>query len=480
MNFLLSFVVHTSNILGIFYDPFEFAGDYGPGMNPIRDKVFEKIVYKKDDRGPLLSEIVTPEMIRELEKIQKQYPSFSKNDFDYLIQFINKYHDQSIFLLTRKCPSSFLSLEKKLNDESARQGKIFDLPILSSSGEIQGNNLENLKKNLLNQLYTENTFRLTKRADELKKTIEECDPFFLKNLWGPIAENKDLHAFISPAGQIFFYWLYHSMNFHLVIDNEETIKDINRAKLLFIQTLGNSKRRATHFLEKFRLAQSSVVFTQECDNIFPKVLAKDFHPIDLQNPSDGCFIFLKKDLWNKNYEMVPITEYSDYEEGKINIIFAKTLQGEEFLLASCHGNSTKAEDGRLQIQLIMKKFEELRSFYPDLPLVIGIDANTKNPEDVQKLRILLKELGLIASNVGPTTVKQRMVTVQWSKSQRYAIDEEDYIITLTPQKGGKYNLTHQTVGFQEQKADPKIVLPNIYNPSDHYPVGCQLTEIDGG
>ncbi len=44
MYFILSIVIHTANILGIFNDPFEFAGDYGPEMNPTRQKVFELVV----------------------------------------------------------------------------------------------------------------------------------------------------------------------------------------------------------------------------------------------------------------------------------------------------------------------------------------------------------------------------------------------------------------------------------------------------
>lgn len=109
-----------------------------------------------------------------------------------------------------------------------------------------------------------------------------------------------------------------------------------------------------------------------------------------------------------------------------------------------------------------------------LQLVIGIDANTKSDQDVEDLKAHLESLGLTATSVGPTTIKQRMVTAQHSKSGRFAVDEEDYLITLKPEHGGAFLLTHETVGFKEEKANIEVPLPNISNPSDHYPVGATL------
>src|ERR1700753_1531193 len=47
MNALLSLVVFTANILGSFNDPFEFDGNYGEELNPIREYVFEQVVSKE-------------------------------------------------------------------------------------------------------------------------------------------------------------------------------------------------------------------------------------------------------------------------------------------------------------------------------------------------------------------------------------------------------------------------------------------------
>ncbi len=83
-------------------------------------------------------------------------------------------------------------------------------------------------------------------------------------------------------------------------------------------------------------------------------------------------------------------------------------------------------------------------------MIIGIDANTKSEEDVAALREHLEQLGLVATSVGPTTVKQRMVTAQHAKSGRYAVDEEDYIITLKPDNRAAFTFSKATVGFQRK------------------------------
>lgn len=113
----------------------------------------------------------------------------------------------------------------------------------------------------------------------------------------------------------------------------------------------------------------------------------------------------------------------------------------------------------------------------NLQLFIGIDANTKTKEDVKLFKEHLEMLGLTSTQAGPTTIKKRMITAQHSKAGRFAIDEEDYLITLKPEHGGQFQFSHVTVGFKEEKADTNQPLPNIYNPSDHYIVGAVMAPL---
>lgn len=467
---LLSIVVHTANILGIFTDPFEFEGDYGPEINPIRQKVFELVVSKEalasrekkeaakeQDRqyGPTLEEVVTPEMLQMLAQKQVEIASFSRSDLEGIFHFVEQNKDVKIFYFLRHMPSDLLHLDKKLRDQASLEGKPFGLPLLSSTEPLIGTNSLELKLHLLDAVLTPKTFLLTK----------------------PKAPSKDYEALRTPGGQVFTYWLYHAFNLHLVSQDPSFIAEINRVKENFAKGLGDPEVRASQFLKKLRAANSGVVFTQESDTFVPQALVQGgYLPIDKQNPKGGLFIFLHSNLWEKDYEIVPVEGYESYVEGNMTLILATLKETQEkFLLVSGHGNSTKPEDGRLQISLAKQTFDRLKLKHEGLQLVIGIDANTKSEKDIHDLRAHLDQLGLVATSVGPTTIKRRMVTTQHAKAGREARDEEDFIITLKPEKGGRYALIRSTVGFREEKPDYKKMLPNVDNPSDHYPVGATLS-----
>lgn len=518
MNLLLSIVIHTANILGIFTDPFEFEGDYGPEVNPTRQQVFELVVskealaknlsdqevkrkmengnateqevteYKKflviqavnEEKvyGPTLGELVTPELIEEIKKYQDNLSNsgFTESDFTDIITFLERYKDQKIFRFLRNNPSELLSLDKALRDKAARDGKIFNLPILGSTRLLEGHNSIELKKNLISSVFTEETFSLTKPQDNVKQSLKKLNSEYLRGFFGASADNRDIEVFSSPLGQVFFYWMYQSLNLELISSNHEMIDQVNKVKDIFGRTFGDSITRANAFKDRLIASDSGVLFTQESDALVPQTLTNDklFLPVDRQNPQDGTLILLRSDLWEPNYEIISIENYEGFKAGRMNVILAtRKDSGQQFLLASCHGHSTKSEDGRLQIQLIMQKFHQLNE--GNLQLIIGIDANTKTEEDVKLFKEHLEKLGLMSTQAGPTTIKKRMVTAQHSKAGRFAIDEEDYLITLKPEFGGQFQFSHITVGFKEEIADTNQPLPNIHNPSDHYPVGAVMT-----
>lgn len=515
MNLIIPIIIHTANILGIFSDPFEFEGDYGPDLNPIRQKVFEQVVSKEaqarnlSDReisekmgkesgqdtedfknflisqaieedkahGPTLGELVSPEIIEEMKKYQESL-GFKESDLSGILVFVERYKEQKIFRFLRNNPPQLLSLDKSLKDKAAREGKIFNLPILGSTQLLEGDGGYDLKMNLMIALFTKETLALAKPPADINHALDTLDPDYLKQFLGSSAENKDLKVFSSPLGQLFFYWLYQSLNLDLIATNQEMIAEVNKVKQVFAETLGDSKARATIFKSKLIDSQSDLLFTQESDALVSEALTKEglFHPIDRQNNQDGTLIFLRSDLWEANYEVISIDNYEGFKKGRMNVILAVRKDSQEpFLLASCHGNSTNSEDGRIQVQLVMEKFHQLNQ--GNLQLIIGIDANTKTEEDVRLFQEHLEHLGLVSTQTGPTTIKRRMATAQHSKAGRFAIDEEDYLITLKPESGGHFQLKHVTVGFKEEPADLTQPLPNLQNPSDHYPVGATLTPL---
>lgn len=520
MNLFLSFVIQTANLLGIFSDPFEFEGDYGSEVNPTRQHVFELVVSRealtrnfsdkevknlmkennaseqgvieyrnlliaqaKDQErqyGPTLSQLVTPELIEEIKKkqVELQDAGFTDSDFESILHFIELYRDQKVFRFLRNNPTELLSLDKPLRDKAARENRPFDMPILGSIQILTRKNSFELKKNLIDRVFTAETFALTKAQIPIKQSLSKLKHDYLKEFFGENASNQDLNAFSTSLGQLFFYWMYQALNLHLISTNAEMIEQINAVKNHFSKTLGDPIARANSFRKKLIDSDTGVLFTQESDALFSQTLTNDglFLSIAHQNPKDGTFIFLRSDLWEPDYQTTPIENYEGFQAGQITLILAKRKDsGQKFLLASCHGHSTKSEDGRLQISLVMEKFHQLSD--GNLQLLIGIDANTKTENDVKLLNDHLDFLGLRSTRVGPTTIKKRMVTSQHSKAGKLAIDEEDYLITLKPEKGGQLQFSNVTVGFKEETPDPNISLPNQDNPSDHYPVGATMNLI---
>lgn len=481
MNHLLSFAVCTANILGIFNDPFEFQGDYGDLSNPTRESVFELVVSKKSadeiNYGPTFSQIITPELVDalKLKQLELQDAGFPASDLDNILLFVQRYENLKIFHFLRNNPPELLSLDKILRDKAAREGTSFDLPILGSTKILEGQNSTELKMNLMDAVFNAETLGLAKPQQTVKQALDKLESSYAKRFFGDHASNSELEAFSTPAGQAFFFWMYHSLNLQLISIDVELIEEVNTVKKIFAETLGDPVIRARQLKEKLTASDSGVLFTQESDAVVGQVLTEDgaFYPAEGQNSQDGTLVFLRSDLWEPDYKVIQIDGYDGFKQGRMNVVLA-TLKdsGQKFLLASGHGHSTRAEDGRLQISLVMEKFHELND--GNLQLLIGIDANTKSEEDVHLFREHLSSLGLIATQAGPTTVKQRMVTAQHSKAGRFAVDEEDYLITLMPESGGAFELGDLTVGFKAEVSDPTQPLPNIENPSDHYPVGATI------
>ena len=299
MSLLLSLVIHTSNVLAIFIDPFEFEGDYGPEANPVREKVFELIVSKealarnqkpegmgtaedkhllvaqaivKDQQhGPLLSELVNPELLNELILLQKKadLPEFSVEKLVSIIDFIQRYGDQRIFRFFRHTPTPLLTIDKTLRDQAAREGRTFDLPILSSTQVLDGQNSHELKLQLLAALFTEKNLSLTKPEEELLQSLNGMDVKWLRQLLGEKADPQDLKVFCTRAGQLIFFWLYHSLDLHLISEEPGLIDQINQTKVIFVQTIGNPQERAQTLKKKLVEANTAILFTQESDLFLP-------------------------------------------------------------------------------------------------------------------------------------------------------------------------------------------------------------------
>jgi hypothetical protein len=399
MHFLLLSAIYTANILRSFSDPFEFEGDYGAEMNPLREQVFECIV-PSEEPSITLAELVPPSLLVEAP--------------EEVLAFVEIHGDEPAYPLLHSMPSRLLYWSEKEEH----------FPFLGSLTPLKSHDGEVLKE----------------------------------KLWEVVFSHSD-----RPATELFIYWAYHALNLQLIAE-EGLVDEVNLVKERFGQTLGDAQRRAEIFREKLIAADVTLLFTQECDELTTRELTRDglYHPVSGQAEGDGTYVFLRADDWLAEYELVSIE--GDFRAGTVNAVLATDRHGERFLLASAHGHSTNAADGRAKIAQIVEVFRGLENVH----LVIGTDANTKGEKDERLFREELERLGLVATDVGPTTVKRRVVTVQHSKAGKLCHDQEDYLIV---ERDGAVNLSGAHAGFGQHQVETDRLLPDLDNLSDHYPVG---------
>jgi hypothetical protein len=399
MHFLLLSAIYTANILRSFSDPFEFEGDYGAEMNPLREQVFECVV-PSEEPSITLGELVPPSLLVEAP--------------EEVLAFLEIHRDEPAYPLLHSVPSHLLYWGKREEH----------FPFLGSLTPLKGDG-EAMKRELLDVVFSHSD---------------------------------------RPVMELFIYWAYHALNLHLIAE-EGLVDEVNLVKERFGQRLGDAQRRAEIFREKLVAADVTLLFTQECDELTMRELTRDglYHPVSGQAEGDGTYIFLRADDWLAEYGLVPIE--GEFREGTVNAIVATNKGGERFLLASAHGHSTDAADGRAKIAQIVEAFRGLEN----VRLVIGTDANTKEPEDERLFREELERLGLVATDVGPTTVKRRVVTVQHSKAGKLCHDQEDYLIV---ERDGAVSLAGAHAGFGQDQVEVDRLLPDLDNLSDHYPVGA--------
>lgn len=496
----------TSNLLaGV--DPFEFRGSFGEPIDPIREVVFANLtsmvtlqqrsgtplmIHGKEvspldydlNRGPSIGELMTPEHLSTLSSLQRNCSDvFTSDDLASIYAFVEKYKEIKPFYFFRHGSQSYVApLDKRLLDNEMRN----DLSILGSCRLLVGESAHELNRQLLREVFSENVLRLAYPEEQIKPYL--INPEAEKQIrinFGTADDYtiEDFAFFARPAGQIFSWWLYQATNLNLACSEQGMINGINTVKTLFANTYANPYTRARTFRDRVLSSDTHVVFTQEADAITPQVFCEDgaFLPVDRQRKGDGCYVLLRSDVWDPNYEVIPLEGYKNYSKGRLNVVLATTTQGDKFLLASGHGDSNKAEDGREQLNLIVDKYEELLKdpAYEGLQLMIGMDANTKRDvkrgkDDVVPFLKLVEERGLQVIRVGPTTVKERVVTAQYGKALVISEDEEDWVIY----GGDKFKLSRPTVGFDriDPEAERSIAgpLPNKDNLSDHFAIGASL------
>jgi hypothetical protein len=188
--------------LGIFTNSFQLSASK-ERKNYHNSSLIEESCEKKET-DITFSQLFTPELVKELKSRQKELfnKGFSSLDLKYILYFIDRYKDESVYVFLKDHSLDFLHLSQSL-----------DLPVL------EGDNCPALKKSLMQHIFTKETLALTKHPSEIHQFIEHLDKDFSKKILGKNAKNQDLEIFSSPSGQLSFYWMRKAFELHLTSVN---------------------------------------------------------------------------------------------------------------------------------------------------------------------------------------------------------------------------------------------------------------------
>lgn len=510
-------VVFTANVLGIFSDPFEFDGDYGEFINGVKREVEGLIIGKALQEpseeeiaedlqyGPTLEELL-PCSLRKFLLDTCSNRGFDRKKVKAILTELQTHKPEKLFYFLKHCPPSLLNVDKIFRLAAKEANKPFPMPIINSSVPIVGKTSLDQKKHLADVLFTLDNLQLAKNIDkELETELENSEvpllvakttaavvPEEIEEEAGPEAEagpelrvheavDPDfVRLFSSKEGQLIFYFLYQSMNIHLV---SHMMDRVNQAKVEFAKKLGDPQKRAQFFAEKFAAENADVVFAQECDRYLPQEMAKlgyfstERKPVpDKEDPAnikwelnskDGSVIFLN----SKTFKGASIHPYDEEEDPKhkTTVITADFFDAQRpVVLASCH----VSDGNNLKIFSILNRVTEIYQKDKDAgAVVIGLDANPQSKEQESDIRERLKEKGLKTIKVGNTEVKRRKITLLHKKINLLFRREKNMIIADAQTN---FDMKNGTVGFKKPPLDSDMLLPHEQIPSDQAPVGVKI------
>ena len=269
------------------------------------------------------------------------------------------------------------------------------------------------------------------------------------------------------------------MNLQLLDGVKGLTKRVNQAKEEFAETMGDPVRRAECFAKKFEKAGADVVCVQECSSTFTRAMAERGYVSTEQakvdgkwktHSKDGSVIFLNTKTMKRKFELLPATKVDNHEDNKLVEIIAKRRgTNQSVFIFDFHGSASNAKQARDFISHAKQAFENA-----DLPanaLFVGAgDANPKTAAEMEELGEHIDEEGCQATNVGDTSMKERELTPQHSKTWDAVSMPKDLIVTLK-----KSQLRNQTANFLGYQMAKGTKLPSTEVGSDHIPVGAEIS-----
>lgn len=460
-----------------------------PKVNPtdaeieqFQAKLLEQACLKDLEKGPTLRQLAgcdsaftdaqdqpfnVLEELAQLEKSINNPKILSQNDLAQFELFIKKFGHQKLFAFLHginphkegsEGTSGLLRLDHWFRN--------ITFPFLNEPAPIKAKNPYEVKQQLLHALFSTEVTQAKYLSSRHTMQIirEDLDLTLLKDEHGNAVTPEELEFFSTPAGLLFFNWLYHAEEWDLAL-KESTVDEFNWANKTLQALMGDPKQRAEKFVQDLLHFNVSVLAAQECGPLFAEELKKQGF-IDPFNNTGASFtaLFLREKRWK---DIEPIKT----NLRKLAMVLATDKQTKDrFLHVSAHSYSTDAKEGLEKIKEAIRVYRELQQQpgNKDLILMIGVDANTKETVDIEALQQLMQQEGLQITDYGPTTLKIRALTTQQEKRGKRIFKPGDHVITSNLK--GRYRVMDRMLGWLRKRADSSLALPNPKHPSDHLTV----------
>jgi len=526
--------IFTANMLGLFYDPFEFAGDYDPFINSVKQKLEALLIGRATQDqtpeqiatdlryGPTLEELLPSKLQTQLLE-QCKFNGLNHKLFQKLLTQLMKEHSQDrLFYFLKNCPPSLLGIDKALRDAAKTANTPFDMPIINSSAIIEGNTRTAQKRHLSHALFTLANLNILKASDERDKAKTTIDeelarelenpryPYIVGKASAPRArpapvdeegegpevpaelangpealvrtdiDPKLIKAFKSPEGRMLFYYLYQIMNIHLASD---IMGEVNEAKRRFASGMGDPQKRAEVFAKKFAAENADIVMAQECDRHLPQEMAKLGYfstekklVKDPSDPSNTKWVLNSGDgsviFFNaKTFKGAHIHPYDETLDPKHkNTIATAYFLGAERPIVVASCHVSDSNNKSFA-RVIKHVTQSIYQKGTHAAAVIGLDANPQSTEDEDDIRSFLQDENLHTVKVGPTSIKMRLITLLHKKIHDLIRREKNMVVAT----GDGCKLENPTVAFQHPPLDLNIMMPNKNMLSDQAPVGVKMT-----
>ncbi len=526
--------IFTANMLGLFYDPFEFAGDYDPYINDVKRKLEALLIGKATQDqtseqiaadlayGPTLEELLPKKIQDNLLELCK-FRGLNHKQFQKLLTLLMKHHkNDRLFYFLKNCPPTLLGIDKALREAAKAANKPFDLPIINSSAPIEGNSRAAQKKHLSDVLFTVENLNILKAADERDKNKSPIAEELAKDISNPrypyivgrapapsarpapgdeeeagpevpaeLAAGPEalvntpvdptlIRAFQSPEGRMLFYYLYQIMNIHLASD---IMEEVNEAKRRFASGMGDPQKRAEILAKKIAAENADIVLIQECDRYLPPEMAKLGYfstekklVTDPSDPSNTKWVLNSGDgsvifFNSKTFKGAHVHPYDEALDPKHkNTVATAYFLGAERPIVVASCHVSDSNNKSFA-RVIRNVTQSTYQKGTHAAAVIGLDANPQSNEDEEDIRAFLQEENLQATKVGPTSIKMRLITLLHKKIHDLIRREKNMIVAT----GDGCKLENATVAFQKPPLDREIMMPNKNILSDQAPVGVQMT-----